>query len=602
MTPYARRLEDWETQRRQLERSEFRWSLLRIGLFVVGVVLAWQTFAEESLSGWWLLLPLLLFLVAMSLHDRVIRRRRMARRAESYYQRGIDRLEGRWAEQGDDGARFGDEHHPYASDLDLFGSGSLFQRINQARSEPGKQRLSNWLKEAAAVDIIRERQEAVQELSQRQDVREALAVVGEEVERNVDLDSLQTWLADSSSAPRWPAIAAVVLAVTNVTTLALWWAPMIDGVQPVERFWEHSLPCLLSALASAILVIPHLRRTRRVLEGVGRPAALLQLFAALLERIENETFRSKRLRELHDRLGVPTSSRSASASIRRLRRLVEIQESRANMILHAFGGLTLLGTQLAFAMDRWRVVHGDDVLRWFDALAEIEALASLGTYRYERPDDLFPELLEEGPHYRAQGLGHPLIDGASCIRNDLILDGDQRLYLVSGSNMSGKSTWLRSVGINAVLAFSGAPVCAHTMTIAPLRIGASMRISDSLQQGLSHFYAEIKRLRFVVDLTAGERPVLFLLDEILHGTNSHDRRIGAQALIRGLVEKGAVGLVTTHDLALAEIVNSLAPHARNVHFADRLEGDQVIFDFSLREGVVQHSNALALMRAIGLEV
>jgi len=599
---YARRLERWRIQRQTLEQTELGWSLTRVALFVGAIALSWQAFSVRSVHGGWLLVPLVLFLLAMTAHDRVIRRRRQAQRAETYYRKGIARLEGHWAEQGDDGARFRDDSHPYASDLDLFGGGSLFQRLNQARSEIGKRRLVDWLRDSETVATIQRRQEAVRELAAAHDIRESLAIVGEDVEGPVDLVGLERWLADRSPPRRGLAWAAAILALSNVLTLAYWWSPLIDGVQPLEKFWEMSPAFLLSAFASLLVAVVHLRRTRQILGGVGQPAMLLELFTALLTRIEEQTFTAPRLRELQSRLAVAKGTGSASRAIRHLRLLVEVEESRSNMILSGLGGLTLLGTQLALGMERWRCRHGGDVLGWLDTLAEFEATASLATYRFERPDDTFPELREDGPHYEAQELGHPLIDPSVCVRNDLMLGSEHRLYLVSGSNMSGKSTWLRSAGINAVLALCGAPVCARRMTISPLRVGASMRTIDSLQAGLSHFYAEIKRLRFLVDLTAGDQPVLFLLDEILHGTNSHDRRIGADALVRGLVEKGAIGLVTTHDLALAQIATALAPRARNVHFADRLEDDRVVFDYRLRDGVVDHSNALALMRAIGLEV
>jgi DNA mismatch repair ATPase MutS len=241
------------------------------------------------------------------------------------------------------------------------------------------------------------------------------------------------------------------------------------------------------------------------------------------------------------------------------------------------------------------------VRRWLAAMGELEALSDLAGYAYEHPDDPFPEVVDEGPRFDGEGLGHPLLPVERSVRNDLRL-GDVRLMIVSGSNMSGKSTLLRTVGVNAVLALAGAPVRATRLRLSPLAVGACMRVQDSLQEGLSHFYAEIKRLRQLVDLGGGPLPLLFLLDEVLHGTNSHDRRIGAAALIRGLVDAGGVGLVTTHDLALAQIAEELGPRAANVHFEDHLEGEKIVFDYRLRPGVVRKSNALALMRAVGLQV
>jgi DNA mismatch repair ATPase MutS len=239
-------------------------------------------------------------------------------------------------------------------------------------------------------------------------------------------------------------------------------------------------------------------------------------------------------------------------------------------------------------------------------VGELEAAAALGTYAFDRPGDPFPEVLapSEGPLFDGRSLGHPLLPEASCVRNDLSLGvaGGPRALVVSGSNMSGKSTFLRTCGVNVVLALAGAPVRAAALRLSPLALGASIRVVDSLQEGESKFYAEITRLRRILDLTRGEPPVLFLLDEILHGTNSHDRRIGAEAVIRALLERGAIGLVTTHDLALARIAEEPGSRLANVHFEDTLEGGRVRFDYRLRPGVVQRSNALALMREVGLEV
>ncbi len=235
-------------------------------------------------------------------------------------------------------------------------------------------------------------------------------------------------------------------------------------------------------------------------------------------------------------------------------------------------------------------------------VGEFEALCALASYSYENPEDPFPEIVTDALCYEGVGLAHPLLPRQRRVRNDVKLGGNLRLLVVSGSNMSGKSTYLRTLGINAVLALAGAPVPAHRLRLSPLVLGATLRIQDSLQEGRSRFYAEISRLRQVVDLSRGPLPLLFLLDELFAGTNSHDRRAGAEALVRGLVEAGAIGLITTHDLSLTDIAERLGDRAANVHFADRFENGEMIFDYRLQPGVVRNSNALALMRAVGLKV
>jgi DNA mismatch repair ATPase MutS len=250
------------------------------------------------------------------------------------------------------------------------------------------------------------------------------------------------------------------------------------------------------------------------------------------------------------------------------------------------------------------------VRRWLTATGEIEALCSLASHAFEHPDDSFPEFSTESHWLEAEGAGHPLLEEKRVVRNDIRLGEGLHLLVVSGSNMSGKSTLLRTVGVNAVLAQAGAPVRARRMVLSPLAIGASIRITDSLQDGVSRFYAEILRIRQIVELTNGPLPVLFLIDEFLHGTNSHDRRVGAEALVASLLKRGAMGFITTHDLALAHIADAVSaegdargtPAGANVHFEDQLVDGQIHFDYIMRPGVVRKSNALELMRSVGLEI
>jgi len=333
----------------------------------------------------------------------------------------------------------------------------------------------------------------------------------------------------------------------------------------------------------------------------------LSLLARVLACLERPTFHTNRLRELQSQLaetgkggrGLPPSQQIAE-----LGNLLDLLNSRKNQLFAPIALLLLWGTQMAFAIERWRARSGAHIKDWLAVVGEFEALCALATYAYENPEDPFPEIVTDKVCYDGEGLAHPLLPlpRERRVRNDFRLGGDLRLLVVSGSNMSGKSTYLRTIGINAVLALAGAPVMALRMRVSPLVLGATLRIQDSLQAGHSRFYAEILRVRQVVDLSRGPLPLLFLLDEIFAGTNSHDRRLGAEAVVRGLVDAGAIGLITTHDLSLTHIAEQLAPHADNVHFADHFVDGKMIFDYRLQPGVVRNSNALALMRAVGLEV
>jgi len=273
-------------------------------------------------------------------------------------------------------------------------------------------------------------------------------------------------------------------------------------------------------------------------------------------------------------------------------------DSRDNIVVRMFGPLLLWGTQTAMAIEQWRTENGAFVPQWLNAVAEIEALSALAGYAYEHPEDPFPEF-SDTPGISGENLRHPLMDPARAIPNNIALNAPLGLYVVSGSNMSGKSTFLRTVGTNAVLALAGAPVRATRLCLSRLSLGASIRTVDSLEEGISRFMAELLRLRQILELPA---PAFFLLDELLAGTNSHDRAIGASGLVRALLARGAIGITTTHDLSLARVADELAPAAINVHFEDRLENGKLIFDYQMRPGVVQRSNALDLMRAVGLDV
>jgi DNA mismatch repair ATPase MutS len=353
------------------------------------------------------------------------------------------------------------------------------------------------------------------------------------------------------------------------------------------------------AICGGILWRSH-NRTDAILHDVEEAARDLGLLSGVLRRLEAERFASARLAELRARLDV--DGQPPSRRIARLDLIVSLVDSRHHFLVRLAGPLVLWDLHLAYAVERWRRRSGSPVRRWLDAVAEMEALSSIAGYHYEHPDDVFPDLTEDGPAFDGEALAHPLLAESVAVRNDVRLTGELRVLVVSGSNMSGKSTLLRTVGVNAVLAQAGAPVRAQRLRLSPLAIGASIRIQDSLHAGVSRFYAEITRIGRIMRRAPERPPVLFLIDELLHGTNSHDRRIGAEAIVRGLVERGAIGLVTTHDLALAQVADALGPRGANVHFQDVIENGRIRFDYRMRPGVVEKSNALELMRSVGLDV
>ena len=585
---YDRRLQELAALVARGDRRHLVVSNLRLVVFAAAALFAWLAFAPGLISPAWLLLPLLAFAALLVTHARILNAVDRVLRAQRYYERGVTRLEGTWAGSGPDGSRFIGEH-PYAADLDLFGSGSLFQLIDTARTEAGEETLADWLRTPASREDVLERQQAVAELRDRQDFREALAVLASEAHVS-RTGALTKWA--SASPVGLGSVHAVVFVACAVVSAVLVSAMFAD--------WVPGLLVTVWLAVAGAVALAHRQRVWHVLRRVDAAADDLSLLEALLARLEQEQFSSARLSTLRVALDGHTKP---STLLRRLRHYIAARDALRNELVRPFGMLLCVRSQAAVAIDRWHQANRASLAAWIAAIGEFEALASLATYAYEHPRDPFPTLEPHGPLFDGAGVGHPLLHEATAVRNDVSLGGPSpRVLIVSGSNMSGKSTLLRAVGANAVLALAGGPVRAERLALSVLTIGASITVGDSLQQGHSRFYSEILKIRDIVSLTKGPVPVLFMLDEILHGTNSHDRKIGAQAIVRALVHAGAIGLVTTHDLALTELASRGDARARNVHFEDHIEDGRMRFDYRMRDGVVERSNALELMRAVGLDV
>ena len=568
--------------------TDRRLSAARLLIVGVTLALAWSAFWPGWISGWWLLVPAIAFAVLVQAHDRVIRRRETASRAVQWYERGLARLEHRWAGNGESGARFLDDEHPYARDLDLFGNGSLFELVNTCQTTTGEETLARWLLEAADPATVRARQAAVADMSDRAQLREDLHTWGVEARRNVDSSALVAWAQAPPQLPfRWLRAAAAALAAANVTSIAAW---AVGGVVP-----------LTVLLVSAGVGLSVGRQVTYVLHSSSEPARELVVLARVLTRLRDESFQADALQRLHSAL--TSGSVDAPASVRRLDWFIQMHDWQHNMMFAPIAALLLWGVQCAAAVEAWRSRFGKSVPDWLRTTGELEALAAFGTYRFEHPADPFPEVVEPTipSMYVAEQLAHPLLPATDAVTNDVQLGPAPQLIVVSGSNMSGKTTLLRAVGVNGVLALAGAPVRAHALRLSPVAIGGTLRVQDSLLAGRSKFYAEILRIKQLVEI-AKEGGLLFLMDELFHGTNSHDRVEGAHGVLEFLVGVGAIGMVTTHDLALSEIGDRLGARARNVHFADQLESGELSFDYRLREGRATHGNAIALMRAVGLDV
>jgi hypothetical protein len=445
----------------------------------------------------------------------------------------------------------------------------------------------------------------VEELRDRVDLREELAIVAEEARSGVDPVHLAQW-GETKAVLRHPAFRLRVRlhTVLGVAGFAALWIHLLRAANLISL--SDGLDALSRDLFLVALVVNgwFLYRQSTILgaavSAVEEAAHELGLLSEVLVRMEREQFHSPLLAGL--RASLDADGEPPSRQLTRLKRLVENLDSRDNVVVRVLEPFILWTAHLAVRVEDWRALSGTAVRRWLNAAGEMEALCSLASHAFEHPADPFPEFAPKGPYIDAEAIGHPLLAEDKVVRNDIRLGGALQVIVVSGSNMSGKSTMLRTLGVNVVLAQAGAPVRARRMMVSPLAVGASIRLTDSLQGGVSRFYAEILRLRQILDETAAPMPVLFLIDEFLHGTNSHDRRIGAGALVRGLVQRGAIGLITTHDLALADIADELGERAANVHFEDQIADGKISFDYHMRPGVVRKSNAIELMRQVGLEI
>jgi hypothetical protein len=545
-------------------------------------------------------LPIWVPLLVASAGVALVQRRHMCHRRliklsslAEYYEKGIARLNREW-KLLDGGEGFIDQDHFYSKDLDLFGHTSLYQLLCSARTQIGRDTLANWMMVPASIEEIQARHAAVSELRERRDLPESLATSGQMQLSSCRPDFLKTWAADSSSPfPSWARPMAIILALAAIVFPVLFWA----GLLGLHNMWV----CLVALFSIQAIFAGTFRRKVKLvlesLESLGPLSIELPIVCELLQIVEREKFSSVKLRALARSLACGGSA--ASSHIRRLQWLIRLAKERENEWFVYLSFCFLWATQFGMAIEHWRRRHGAQMLEWVAALGEVEALISLSTYSYEHPGDTFPRLVEKGPVFEAEGLGHPLLEENSCVRNDIQLSDAVRFLIVSGSNMSGKSTFLRAIGLNVSLALMGAPVRCAGLRLSPLAIGAAIRIQDSVVDGRSHFLAEMQRLRRMIEL-ANQKPLLFLADEIMSGTNSHDRRIATEWVLQALMLRGAIGAITTHDLALTEIAANGLP-GRNVYFEDSGEFGNLSFDYKLRHGVLSRSNALNIAHLLGID-
>ena len=571
---------------------------LSFGVFIVSLLLS--VFGKTSVfAGPVSLIGLAAFLLLVVWHSRVLAQEDLARRFARVNRDALARTTGRFHELSENGARFVDAAHPYTSDLDVFGPNSLFQRISVAHTRVGQEKLSGYLSHTSPPAVVRERQVAVRALAPLLDLRqriEALALgivdpVGSKRKEPPNPEPLLLWAEEKPQLKHWLHVvwAARILPLFTIGGMVLW--------SSFGRSWLYfTIPAVLSmltlSLANAI--------TSRVFHAVSETQGAFLRYGTLLGELESLNVDAPLIRAAQARLN--QSGKKPSEEMRRFERVVGFYELKHNGMIYPVVNLFLLwDVHCVLALEAWQERAGRFVREWLDVVGEAEALSSLAGLAHDEPEFCFPEFSER-PCFEAEDLGHVLIDRKVRVTNSISLPEAGTALLVTGSNMSGKSTMLRSMGVANVLAFAGGPVCAKKLVLAEFALITSIRMSDSLASGVSHFYAELNKLKAVVDGTAGSKPVFFLLDEILHGTNSLERQIGARWVIGELIQRGALGAVSTHDMGLAELEPALMSRVTLIHFRESVKDNEMSFDYKAHPGPVQAGNALRLMRRIGLEV
>ncbi len=577
-------------------------SLTFLAAFTALVLWNWLSAAGAWVALGACALLVVLFLVLVSRHRRLRARERRAETLRSLAEQGLLRLDRKWAEL--DAALPAAERrepevapdHPYARDLDVFGPASLTRLAGPVTSGLGRRMLRAWLLSPAPRDVLEARQAAVTELAPALGFRLDLAALGrlappsEEhaTEALVDWAEREPW----RSGRWWAEVGAWVLPA------------LVLGLAALE-IWHGAPPWWILPLALQIWLLAHVRR--RVAPGFGpveEGAAALQSAAPQLLLMESARWSSAPLTDLGRRLA--TAGEPAHRSVARLVRLADTVQSRRGMMYELLGPFLLLDVHLGLALERWRARSGRSVRAWLEALAEMEALSALAGLAHDHPDWAMPSR-EDSPVLRADAIGHPLLRPEACVRNDVEVGPPGTFLFVTGSNMSGKSTLLRAIGTNVVLAGAGAPVCARAFSLPRVTLWTSMRVDDSLVDGVSRFMAELLRVRSIVQAADAASPggpvVLYLVDEMLQGTNTAERRVAARAVLRHLLGAGAIGSVTSHDLTLAD-ASDLASRRRAFHLREHVEvgenGTRLGFDYVLRPGLATTRNALRLLEAVGL--
>lgn len=581
---YSERKTTFENSLQQIKSKINLISNARIAL-ALAVILFIYLGLSNSIFLYSIPLLIVLFLVLVQLHGKAFDEKVHLENLVKINTSELSLLKGNT--EGATGMEFSDPHHPYAHDLDLFGEGSLFQYANRCNTLGGKKNFAQGLLEPlSSREKILAQQQAVQELTSLIDFRQHVQAGGMEI---AETPSDRAQLAQWSKQPSFlfhKKIYRVILTVVPVLTIGcILTAFFIPGVK--------NFAVLLALFQWAFLGF-HIKKVNAFHEYISRKKNVLEKYARLLSVLEKNTFQSQQLQALSE------EARAAGTSVKELSSLVNALDARMNSMMNMLVNSTLLyDLQCVYRLEKWKAHHGHQLEQWLDAVIKTEVLCSWATFAYNHPHFTYAEIDNNKLSLSAQALGHPMIQ-QDCVVNDVLIGKDQRIQIITGANMAGKSTFLRSIGVNLVLALTGAPVCAKNFQCSIVHLRTGMRAADSLKDHQSYFYAELNRLKSIMDELQLDKPLLILLDEILKGTNSTDKLSGSIALVKQLIPHPCLALIATHDLALGDLENLHPDAIKNFCFEANIENDQLSFDYKLKTGLAQKMNATFLMKKMGI--
>lgn len=588
---YTERLSLTEGQLQQVKKQIFRISMLRLALFIAGIAGLYFFFNQTTLLIICICLTFLPLFILVKIHNRFFIRKEWLETQARIIQEELQALSGDYS-SFEDGKEYANPEHPYSFDLDIFGRRSLFQSINRTCTFFGKNRLAKWLQNHLHEKTsIEKRQEMVREISEHTLFREQFRVAGlVHHGQSSDGEKIQAW----SQSPAQYLHAGWVKAF-------IWGVPVINSLLLITSLagWTSFSWLGLSFGIFLVLSFGIIKRATYIQETYGKQLKSLNGYARLIALAKAENWKSAGMQELMERFNL--NGQSPIQALQQLSKELDRLDLRNNQFLYVLlEGSIFFQLQEIVRIERWKARYGQHISKWLETVGELDALCSLGTFAYNHPQYTYPELTEKPFCFLATQMGHPLMPASQCVKNDATIPSRPFFLIITGANMAGKSTYLRTIGVNYLLACIGAPVCCERLKLYPNQLITSLRTSDSLSDNESYFFAELKRLKRIIDLLNQGQQLFIILDEILKGTNSMDKQKGSFDLIRQFMQLKANGIIATHDLLLGSLIKQFPEEIRNYCFEADIKENELTFSYKLREGVAQNMNACFLMKKMGI--